>query len=102
MLKWLLPVAIALLAGAGLLAAAGQGVSTTVHPLTVPGPATGTPVTQNSPCKNSDVPDGGYKHVIWIVMGTRDANDVMSPGSLASHAKSYANECGSAERVWGP
>jgi hypothetical protein len=98
MLKWLLPVAVAILAGVGLLAAAGQGASTSVKPLTVPGSSTAGTVPLNGPCKGADSPKAGYKHVIWIVMGTRDANDVLSSTSLASNAKAYAAECGSAQQ----
>ena len=98
MLRWLLPVAVAILAGIGLLVAAGQGASTTVKPLTVPGASTTGAVPANGPCKGADSPQGGYKHVIWIVMGTRDTNDVMSPTSLASNTKAYAAECGFAQQ----
>lgn len=98
MWKWLIPVVVALLAGAGLAVAALQDPSTSVDPLTVPGGSTQVTISASAPCKGTEPPKGGYQHVIWIVLGTRDANDVMSPGSLAGNAKSYATQCGSAER----
>ncbi len=94
MLKWLIPVAVAILAGAGLVAAAERGPSSSLHPLTVPGtdPAAGT--TESGPCKGTDVPAGGYKHVVWIVMGTRSADEVL--GGAAANVENAVSQCGSA------
>ena len=72
MWKWLIPVVVALLAGAGLLFAAVQDPSASVDPLTVPGGSTQVIIPVNAPCQGTAPPKEGYQHVIWIVLGTRE------------------------------
>jgi hypothetical protein len=94
MRKWLIPLAVAIVCAVGLVVSATRGASTDVNPLTVPGNDPTSTVALDGPCHGKAAPSGGYKHVIWIVMGVRGYGDVMNPNSWAPNTRTLAAQCG--------
>jgi phosphatidylinositol-3-phosphatase len=92
MLRWLIPLAVACVAGAVLLATNHHPRHVTIHPTTTL--PTDPPGVFNHPCGHPGEGPEVYQHVIWIWMGDRGYGDVMSPHALGSYVKAYSEACG--------
>jgi phosphatidylinositol-3-phosphatase len=92
MLRWLIPLAVACVAGAVLLATNHHPRHVTIHPTTThPADTSGV---ANHPCGQSGEPPAAYQHVIWVWMGDRGYGDLMSGRSLGNYVKAYSKACG--------
>jgi phosphatidylinositol-3-phosphatase len=92
MLRWLIPLAVACVAGALLLATNHRPLHVSIHP-TNPLPPD-PPGVLNHPCGHPGKPPAVYDHVIWIWMGDRGYGDVMSRHALGNYVKAYSKACG--------
>jgi len=91
MLRWLIPLAVACVAGALLLATNHRPVHVNIHPTNALPPD--PPGVRNHPCGHPGNPPPSYQHVIWIWMGDRGYGDVMSRHALGIYVKAYAKAC---------
>jgi phosphatidylinositol-3-phosphatase len=92
MLRWLIPLAVACVAGALLLVTNHHSLHVTIHPKhTLPADPPGV---DNHPCGHPGKPPAAYDHVIWIWMGDRGYGDVMSRQAHGYYVKAYSKACG--------
>jgi hypothetical protein len=96
MWRWLLPVAVACVAAYVL-------VQTSQHTLRVPPKNTGTAPLQigfEHPCLERAHRPTTYKHVIWIVLGSRKYSDVIGKHTKATYVNQLAKDCGLATQYY--
>ena len=92
MLRWLIPLAVACVAGVVLLVTNHHPRHVTIHRThTRPADTSGV---ANHPCGHPGKPPTAYDHVIWIWMGDRGYGDVMSRHALGNYVKAYSKACG--------